>query len=200
MKKWKITVIILAFIILLNGCATVKITVPSGKKEQIETEEIVQTAEENLFAQMPEEFVFSYGAGGWESVIHIADDGSFIGHYYDYDLGETGEEYPKGVVWICDFSGTFTEPVQKSESVWATQLESLSQEREKGEVYYEDGYCYTVTEPRGFEKAEEFLIYLPGTPAADTYYGVYYDMEAVPEGRYSLFNVNGECEFVAQLG
>ena len=186
MQKWKISALILAFVCLLSGCATVRIT---------QKEDAVQTVEETLFARMPEEFIFSSGAGGWESKIQLADDGSFTGYYYDYDLGETGEEYPNGVAWVCEYSGKFTQPVQKSETVWSVKVESVTQEREKGEVYYKDGYRYTIYVPRGFEIAEEFLIYLPGTPAEDTYYGVYYGMDAVPDGQYSLFNVNGECEF-----
>ena len=197
MKKWKITAAMLVLICLLTGCVTVKITVPSGKDTI--TGETVQTADKTLFSRMPKEFVFSSGAGGWESRIQLADDGSFTGYYYDYDLGETGDEHPNGSAWICEFSGKFSTPAQNSEFVWSTKLESLSQERKAGEVYYEDGFRYTISEPRGFENAEEFLIYLPGTPAEATYYGVYYGLKIVPEDQYSLFNINGECEFVARL-
>ena len=58
-------------------------------------------------------FVFSSGAGSWQTELTVAEDGSFQGSFQDVRWG-TPETYPDGTVYICDFQRQFTEP-QKTE-------------------------------------------------------------------------------------
>ena len=50
----------------------------------------------------PLEFVFSSGAGAWRTAIVLNQDGSFNGAYLDSDMGDRGNDYPKGTHYICD--------------------------------------------------------------------------------------------------
>ena len=47
----------------------------------------------------PLEFVFSSGAGAWRTAIVLNQDGSFNGAYLDSDMGDRGNDYPKGDVY-----------------------------------------------------------------------------------------------------
>ena len=52
-------------------------------------------------------FYFSSGAGAWFTELRIRSDGSFEGLYQDADMGVTGDGYPNGTLYYCEFSGRF---------------------------------------------------------------------------------------------
>ena len=53
----------------------------------------------------PCDFVFSSGAGAWGTFLTLDADGSFTGGYNDSDMGDTGEGYPHGKNYYCEFQG-----------------------------------------------------------------------------------------------
>ncbi len=169
-----------------------------------ETEtEAPESAGSSLFQELPEEFVFSSGAGGWGTTLRISADGTFTGQYHDSDLGDTGSDYPNGTVYLCNFSGKFTTPEQVSQYVYSMELESLNQEGEVDTVYYEDGVRYILSEPYGMDEAGEFQIYLPGAPLAELPEGflswAFLSQEIrenLPDGMYGIYNVGGQEGFV----
>lgn len=57
---------------------------------------------------MPQDFVFSSGAGGWQTSLTLNRDGSFTGTYSDSEMGDQRDDYPHGTVYICEFSGQFS--------------------------------------------------------------------------------------------
>ena len=103
-----------------NGASS---SVSSGS--QSESQEGELTAE-TLFSSLPTPFVFASGVGAWDTQVTIAPDGSFSGIYHDADMGGTGEGYPNGTEYICEFTGQFSQPTKVDDYTWSVQLESLS--------------------------------------------------------------------------
>ncbi len=64
----------------------------------------------NIFAQMPKNFTFASGAGAWATSLKLSEDGSFVGGYHDSDMGDSGDGYPNGTIYVCGFSGKFSDP------------------------------------------------------------------------------------------
>jgi hypothetical protein len=156
---------------------------------------------------MPNPFVFSSGAGGWGTEIEIKEDGSFTGDYHDSDMGDTGEGYPYGTVYLCNFTGKFSNPKPTDqENVYSMKLLELKIDDESKvgteEILDETKYIYTT--PYGFENADEFMIYAPGTPISlmseecMSWVDLSTDIfKEVPESYYIIYNVGGEEAFCA---
>ncbi|MCI8872211.1 MAG: hypothetical protein HFH51_05040 [Lachnospiraceae bacterium] len=161
------------------------------------------TQSENIMEQLPKDFEFSSGVGGWVTFFNLNPDGTFTGQYHDTDMGDTGENYPGGTVYICNFDGKFSKPRQVNEYIYSMELEYLNTERPPGQEYYEDGIRYLASEAYGFEDTGEFLIYLPGCPLAQTaeefitWTSVNPAVrKTLPGGYYGIYNVNGKEGFV----
>ena len=156
----------------------------------------------NVYEQLPEEFVFTSGAGGWATIIQLQDDGSFTGRYTDWNPS-TGPDNPNGESYICSFSGRLSPATKISEYVYSAKLEELTQERPTGEVYYEDGIKYTCADPYGFDDADEFLIFLPGVSLPELpeefrgWVQISKEITTMPEGLFGLYNVSGQEGFSA---
>lgn len=152
--------------------------------------------EEKLFGILPDTFWFLSGAGAWATELHINGDGSFFGQYHDSDAGSTGEGYPNGTRYICNFTGRFVTPTKLNDYTYSTKIEYIEQEKTEGEEYYEDGIKYIVSEPYGLENADEILIYLPKTPITELSqefisWAFYGEPETENLGCYGLYNVRG---------
>lgn len=161
----------------------------------------------SVFEILPSEFVFSSGAGGWATYLELNKDGTFTGQYYDSNLGETGEAYPNGTVYICRFSGSFTQPEQLNKYTYSMNLESFEPEGSLNEVYYKDGTKYICSEAYGFEEAYEFVIYMPGIEMSELPQGFLqwiayrYGSEATAKTLpcFGIYNVNGEAAFLSEI-
>jgi len=147
------------------------------------------------------EFEFSSGAGGWATIVVIQPDGTFAGNYHDSELGSMGDDYPDGTVYICEFSGKFTELTQVGYCEYSMKLESLTQEGIFEEEEIIDGVKYITSYPYGFDDAEEFRLYLPGKAANEipelnnwAAYGIDPEIEYIDF--YGLYNINGQQGFV----
>ena len=79
--------------------------------------------ETDLFRQLNGKlFEFSSGAGGWSTELTMGENGTFTGVYHDSEMGETGDNYPDGTVYLCSFHGQFTDPVQVDEYTWTVKV------------------------------------------------------------------------------
>lgn len=108
MKK-SMFMVFLAIGMLMTGCGNEEVSVSqviTATEDAEETETLSFADLENL------QFYFASGAGGWRTEMHIESDGSFSGVHSDSDMGSTGEGYPNGTYYYCDFEGTFTVPVK----------------------------------------------------------------------------------------
>lgn len=159
----------------------------------------------DIFANLPEMFYFSSGAGGWATELVISEDGSFEGSYYDSDMGVTGDGYPNGTLYICDFTGRFSEPEPTDKDyIYKMKLLELvlTDEDKIGTQEIIDDTLYVYTDPYGFEDADEFLLYAPGADLSEmteeclSWTFMSQDIfKQVPVSYYVLYNVGGEEAF-----
>ena len=110
---------------------------------------------------LPEELVFSSGAGAWRTVLTLQPDGSFTGQYSDWDSGGDPSQYPEGIYYICNFSGTFGDLRQLDDTTYAMTLETLTAQETEGEEWTEDGTLYIGSAPYGLEGGTDFFLYAP---------------------------------------
>lgn len=154
---------------------------------------------------IPNEFLYTSGAGAWMTVVKLEKDGLFTGGYHDTNAGETGEEYPNGTTYICNFSGKLDDFEKVDEYTYTTSLLKITTEQNSGEVYYENGVRYITTEPYGFTNADVLYLYLPGTPCAympqDCLDWLWYHnlSDTLPSNMYVLYNVNGGEVFFGNI-
>ena len=127
-----------------------------------ETESAAQK-ESELPAAFPLDFRFSSGAGAWYTVITLNQDGSFSGEYCDSDMGDSGEAYPHGKEYICNFSGRFDPVVQTDSNTYSMTLSEITAEKESGEEWIEDGILHIASDPYGLSEGTEYRLYLPET-------------------------------------
>ena len=197
-----------AYLYRITNCEVVPVVDYSGLSDELFTAEwLSQFKVDNadIFGVLPSEFVFSSGAGGWATEITLNDDGTFIGQYHDSDMGDSGIGYSNGTVYICDFSGKFTMPKKINEYIYSMNLESLDVEGTSGTVYYENDIKYIVSDPYGFDNADEFLIYLPGCPLEETSEEFLswsfintQIRNTIPTGVYGIYNVGGMEGFMGE--
>lgn len=166
--------------------------------------QVKYSPEKITYADIPSKFTFSSGAGAWMTVLTLNPDGSFVGEYHDSDMGDRGDGYPNGTVYICNFEGKFTEPVKVDDFIYSMSLESLEVAEAAGQVYYEDDIRYILSDPVGMSDAGEFYLYLPGTAMSAlpedflSWCDVDTDIrDTMPIGCYGIYNVGGKTGFNA---
>lgn len=170
---------------------------------------VVAPDAEAIFDQMPKDFVFTSGAGGWATQLTIHPDGIFDGTYYDSNLGDTGPGYPNGTVYYCVFKGSWKDVTQTNPWEYRMYLESLSYTAPSGVTTIQNGTRYIAAEvpPYGLNNPKEFRLYLPGRPTGDLP-GAYLDWARIASGwttlpsvlpTWGLYNVGGQQGYVEDL-
>ncbi len=125
---------------------------------------ILSAAEVEVFSAIEGKvFIYSHGSGHGVSTLTMGANGSFSGQYKDFRAGETGEEFPKGTVYLCNYTGRFTEASKENNYTYALSVAELSTSALPGVVVYQDGYRYISTEAFGFENAGVFDLFLAGS-------------------------------------
>ena len=97
----------------------------------------------------------------------IEQDGSFSGTYHDSELGSTGDDYPDGTMYLCSFSGKFTNLRKINKYTYEMDMEDLTYENTPGEEEIADNMKYIYDEAYGLAGCDTFKVYLPGTPVRD---------------------------------
>jgi len=120
-----------------------------------------------IFAELPDKFIFASGAGAWGTEVQIKPDGTFTGEYHDSNMGDTGTDYPNGTRYECLFSGKFTAVKKINDYEYSMRIEYLNMEGTLGAETISDGVKVITSAPYGFDNADEFLLYLPGRSTAD---------------------------------
>lgn len=127
-----------------------------------ESDETAQTGD-NIFSDIAGcTFSFSSGAGAWGTSLNINADGSFSGSYTDSDAGDSGDKYPYGTVYSCQFTGTFTAAEKVNDYTYKTQISSITYEHEEGTEEYLDDIRYIYSKPYGLDDAKDIYIYVKG--------------------------------------
>ena len=178
---------------------------PTETEAPTETELVQETfwAEEGL--TYPVMFYFSSGAGGWGTELYLNEDGTFTGFFRDSEMGEIGEGYPNGTVYICEFTGKFGETERLDMYTYSTKLQELNLDKPEGEAWIEDDIRYISSTPYGLGNTDRFMIYLPNTPTEmlteDQLFwwpNRFYDTQETLEG-YALFNTADDSGFFHML-
>lgn len=184
MKKIKIILTILCVCLIscmLSGCIGIKLNSQNAqvedktetvKKEETAKPEIKkEETEEKKLSTMPwegsKEFWFSSGVGGWATIINIKKDGSFTGEFSDSNMGETGDGYPGGTVYVCEFSGKFEMVGQIDEHSWSLKLADLDVKDYPQEEWIEEEVLYIASGPYGIDDGKRFILYTPDAPVAN---------------------------------
>ena len=176
MKSSKLWIVV--GILLLTACQPEQTPAGTGTSREetantgsYETEPVILNEAKLNEAKLPDvfplEFVFSSGAGAWRTHIVLNQDGSFNGAYLDSDMGDRGDDYPKGTHYICDFSGQFGNIRQIDSHTYSMTLSKITAEKEKGVEWIEDGILNKYSEPYGMEDGTEYLLYMPDTNIAE---------------------------------
>ena len=204
--KRKAIAVLCAVGMLVPGGA---IPVMAEEHVDVETLEREAQAAENVSAEAEGEFsykdlkgltfAFSSGAGAWGTILTIQEDGSFEGNYHDANMGDIGEGYPNGSVYICEFSGKFTEPKKEDDFTYSAKIESITYEQEPGTSEIVDGMQRLYSEPYGLENSERFLFYLEGAPVAELPEGYrswvgYYDMTEIQDAALPFVGLYNEAQ------
>lgn len=192
----------------ITNCTVMPIVDYSGLSDELLSAEWLsqfKAANVDIFNILPSEFYFASGVGAWSTEIKLNNDGTFKGQYHDSESGASETGYSDGTVYICNFSGKFTMPKKINEYIYSMNLESLNVEGTPGTVYYENDIRYIVSEPYGFDNADEFLIYLPGCPLEETYEEFLswsfintQIRNTIPTGVYGIYNVGGGKGFIGE--
>ncbi|WP_312700853.1 hypothetical protein [Sedimentibacter sp.] len=145
------------------------------------------------------EFVFSSGAGGWATIVQIGPDGTFSGSFHDSEMGATGDDYPDGTIYVCDFTGEFKSVEKIDDYEYSMKCENLMQEGIDGEEEIINGIKYIISTPYGFDDAGEFRLYLPGKKVSELpseYVEWIYGLEESDVLEfYGLYNFGGKQGF-----
>jgi len=223
-------------VVLSTGCESIrnKLIVSDTKKDQIldsktsenqntkdvkaeesNISEVTPTVEENsseesinLFSELSKyQFVFSSGAGAWQTILNIYEDGTFIGHYSDYNMGDTGEDHPNGINYLSTFEGKFTTPKRINDYTYSMSIESMKLEKEVGSEEIIEGIKMIYSEPYGLNDAKEIYIYTTQAPLEELPEGYknwihFLDLSDKKEEHlpfYGLYNVETESGFSSYL-
>lgn len=155
---------------------------------------------------IPQHFIFTSGAGAWQTSLDLQSDGSFSGAYSDSNMGESSDAYPHGTVYYCNFNGQFTQPQPVTEYCYSVELTEFSAEDSENAEYIDNGIRYVRSEPYGFNDSQCFYLYLPGTPVADLpedclyWLNLLQQVESeIPSGMYVIYNQVETAVFVGSL-
>lgn len=207
MKNSKLLPPFIAIIItvcLLVGCTNAK-EAPLPDTGEADTPVAESTAKENKepfsFADISNlEFWFGSGAGAWCTVLTVHANGTFEGEYHDSDIGSSGDAYPYGTYYLCNFTGNFAEPEKLNDYTYSVRIEQMDLERSPGTEEIKEGIKYIYSGPYGLEDAEEVLFYMPGAPIQELPEGYrdwvgYSQITDTQLPFYGLYNVKAENGF-----
>ncbi|SNU06729.1 zinc-ribbon domain-containing protein [Lachnospiraceae bacterium] len=141
--------------------ATSKLKEDIGSNEPESEEAVSLPVDESI------QFLFASGAGGWGTFVSIDKDGNFSGGYSDSDMGDTGDDYPNGTIYVSTFTGKFKNIKQIDEYTYEMELESYKTDKSPETVEINDGIRYVYSEPYGISGGETFYMYLPGKPISE---------------------------------
>lgn len=118
----------------------------------------------DINSHLPVRMYFSSGAGGWGTVLDLKKGCSFSGSFSDSNMGDNGNGYPKGTVYVCDFNGSFSNVQRINGYMYTMKLTSLNYEKRPDTIWYKDGYKFIASGAYGIEGGDIFYLYTPDTP------------------------------------
>lgn len=147
-------------------------TADADENNEMNSEEN-QSGEENPAGEISEltfedlskkQFEFSSGAGGWGENFRIERDGYFTGNFHDSDMGDIGEGYDGGTIYVCSYTGHFTDLKKISDYAYEMKLQDITYHDEQGMEKIVDDTRYIYTTSYCLGDSDTFRVYLPNTP------------------------------------
>lgn len=114
----------------------------------------------------PMDMIFSSGAGGWRTQITLKEDGTFVGDYYDYEMGLSNLDYDY-TTYICEFNGKYEILEQIDDYSYSFSFTEISTEKNEGEEWIEERIRYIYSFPYGINKEHQYILYADKTPVKD---------------------------------
>lgn len=165
MKKIKFISLVLSVIL----CATF-FTACQKQQTEVEKEDykVNEPLEENdekdtALDVFPMDMIFSSGAGGWRTQITLKDDGTFVGDYYDSEMGIPAADYDY-TAYVCEFSGKYEIKDKIDDYSYSFEFTEVNQEKEMGIEWVEDRIRYIYSYPYGINEGNEYILYTDKTP------------------------------------
>ena len=166
-------IVMLAGALGLSGCGgsaksgtltttNASVSADTTTEAQAEMSDANEQSADGLPTDMPPAFVFSSGVGGWSTRLELLTDGSFSGSYSDTDMGDTGDDYPNGTMYVCNFIGQFVDIQKTGEHTYEMTLEGTQTEDIDEEII--DGVHRVPSTPYGIADGKTFILYTPDTP------------------------------------
>ena len=112
------------------------------------------------------EWTYTSGVGGWSTEMYTRENGSFIGYYHDSEMGETGNGYPNGTIYVCSFTGQMGPAEQVDENTWRIRVDSVVRDETPETIDEGAGVRFVPSDVCGVSEGETFLLYRPGTPVS----------------------------------
>ncbi|WP_051195218.1 lysozyme inhibitor LprI family protein [Pseudobutyrivibrio ruminis] len=183
-------ILIIVALVLVAGCGVYYLVKNSDSKDEITENTTKNTdvgtvskdsnnAEDNKLEKVADDdstltfedlaqygYSFYSGAGGWEDDFDIEKDGSFHGSYHDSDMGDTGDGYPDGTFYYCEYEGHFEDIQKVDEFTYKMHMKDINIINNDGE-YIADGVKYIPVTPYALNNADEIEIYMPGKPVSE---------------------------------
>ncbi len=130
-----------------------------------------QTVEELPFLDRVD-LIYSSGMGAWQTSLTLQSYGHFEGFFMNSDMGDIGDAYPNGTVYLCDFNGCFKDIAQINEYTYSMTLMEAPEDgglyiTTGNEEWIEDGVRYVPASPAGLDWGTNFLFYTPDTPVSE---------------------------------
>lgn len=161
MKKNRLFLLLLCFVLCISFLAGCGKKEPADIPQKPVTEENTETSIKlDIF---PMNMVFSSGAGGWRTQITLKDDGTFVGDYYDSELGSSGPGF-EYTVYICEFSGKYEITKQIDDYSYSLNFTEVIAQKDKDTQWIDDSIKYVYSEPYGVIKGTEYILYTDATP------------------------------------
>ena len=137
-----------------------------GESPKPEAPELSQEAKELFSVIEGWKFTFESGAGAWDTTLTVNAKGEFGGEYHDSDLGDTGEGYDNGTLYLSQFTGRFTDVKKISNYVYEAKVTELTYAEEPEKVQIVDGVRRIFSVANGIAGTERVRFYLPGAELA----------------------------------
>ncbi len=129
------------------------------------TESAENASGENIFETLSRmDWTYTSGAGAWSTDFRLQPDGTFSGSFHDSEMGEVGEGYPYGTVYVCGFTGKMSVVEKVDEKTWKLRVDELQADEKAGVETIEDEIRYVTAEVYGLSKGDIMDLYAPGTP------------------------------------
>ena len=174
-------------------------TVSEQSTEQTPAQTQPTTASGDIrISDLPTEFVFSSGAGGWDTTLTIRPDGTFDGVYHDSDYME---------LYYSTFNGRLGQPQKTAEHTYLVKIEEFHVTNDQDKVFYDESVQYIPSDPYGLENTNELILYAPGMPVSEMpedcrSWLIYYEKEnnVLADGDYVLYNAQEGDAFLGLHG